>query len=163
VRKWLRKRPYDLCKSGRGSTDLQLWYTMFVTLQFKNLEKNCFKPRQTKFKRADTRHPRDVARDAITVRRAAAWCVHAEARLRPPVRARCLSHCVQVRSTRPKALGRCHVLCPHALDGGTASRHWSDDRRTSPPVPPYPSHTTTLPRLLTLVRKESTPPPRVRI
>jgi hypothetical protein len=34
--------------------------------------------------------------------------------------------------------GRCHVLIPHALDGGTASRHWPDGRRASPPIPPYP-------------------------
>jgi hypothetical protein len=163
VRKWLRKRPCDLCKSGRGSADLQLWYRMFVTLQFKNLEKNCFKPSQKKFKRADTRHPRNVARDAVAACRTAAWYAHAEARLRPLVRAQCLSHCVQVRSTRLKALGRCHVLRPHALDGGTALRHSSDDRCTSPPIPPYPGHTTTVPRLLALVHKESTPPPRVRI
>jgi hypothetical protein len=55
------------------------------------------------------------------------------------------------------------VLRPHALDGGAAPRHWSDDRHTSPPIRPYLDHTTTRPRLLTLVRKESTPPPRTQI
>jgi hypothetical protein len=92
-----------------------------------------------------------------------ARCAHAEAHLRPPVRAQCLSHCVKVQSTWPKALGRCHVPRPHALDGGAASHHWSDGRRTSPPIPSYPGHTTTLPRLLALVCKESTPTPRARI
>jgi hypothetical protein len=33
------------------------------------------------------------------------------------------------------------VLLPHALDGGTASRHWSDGRHASPPIPSYPGHT----------------------
>jgi hypothetical protein len=45
--------------------DLQLSYLSLGPLQFKNLEKNYFKPSQTKFKRADTRHTRDVARDAF--------------------------------------------------------------------------------------------------
>jgi hypothetical protein len=93
------------------------------------------------FKMSQPRHTRDVVRDAVAVRRPARLCAHAEVPLRPPVRARCLGHCVKVRSTRSKALGRCHVLRPHALDGGAASRHWLDGRRTSPPIPPYPGHT----------------------
>jgi hypothetical protein len=94
------------------------------------------------------RHTRDVVRDAVAARRPARLCAHAEVPLRPPVRARYLGHCVKVQSTRSKALGRCHVLRPHALDGGAASRHWLDGRCTSPPIPPYPGHTATLPRLL---------------
>jgi hypothetical protein len=36
----LRKRPYTLCKSCRGSKDLQLWYSSVCPLQFNFLEKN---------------------------------------------------------------------------------------------------------------------------
>jgi hypothetical protein len=36
----LRKRPYALCKSCRGSRDLQLWYSSVCPLQFNFLEKN---------------------------------------------------------------------------------------------------------------------------
>jgi hypothetical protein len=38
VQEWLRKTIYDLCKSCRGSTDLQLCYLAFEALQFKNFE-----------------------------------------------------------------------------------------------------------------------------
>jgi hypothetical protein len=40
VHNWLRKRPYALCKSCRGSRDLQLWYSSVCPLQFNFLEKN---------------------------------------------------------------------------------------------------------------------------
>jgi hypothetical protein len=116
-----------------------------------------------KFRQADTRHTRDVAR-ATPSRRAEppAWCAHAEARLQPPVRARCLSHCVLVRSTRPKALGQCHVLLPHALDGGTASRLV---RRppcvAAHPAIPRPYHDPTMTTRLGV--QGSTQPPRARL
>jgi hypothetical protein len=52
VHKWLRKRPYALCKSCRGLIDLQLSYLLLGPLQFKNLEKNLFKQSQTKFRQS---------------------------------------------------------------------------------------------------------------
>jgi hypothetical protein len=71
VHKWLRKSPYALCKSCRGLIGLQLFYLSLGPLQFKNLEKNCFKQSQTKFNRVDTRHTRDVVRDAVAAHRTA--------------------------------------------------------------------------------------------
>jgi hypothetical protein len=50
VHNWLGKRPYTLCRSGRGIGDLQLCYSPLGPLQFKNLEKNPFKQGQTNFK-----------------------------------------------------------------------------------------------------------------
>jgi hypothetical protein len=71
VHKWLRKRPYALCKSCRGLIGLQLFYLSLGPLQFKNLEKNCCKPSQTKFNRVDTRHTRDIVRDVVAAHRTA--------------------------------------------------------------------------------------------
>jgi hypothetical protein len=51
--------------------DLQLSYLSLGLLQFKNLQKNWFKQSQMKFKRADPRHTRDVAHDAVAARRPA--------------------------------------------------------------------------------------------
>jgi hypothetical protein len=38
VQKWLRKRPYTLCESCRGSRDLQLCYSLLGPLLFNFLE-----------------------------------------------------------------------------------------------------------------------------
>jgi hypothetical protein len=48
VHNWLRKRPYALCKSCRGSKDLQLWYSNVCPLHFNFLEKNSVKVCQSK-------------------------------------------------------------------------------------------------------------------
>jgi hypothetical protein len=52
VHKWLRKRPYALCKSCRGLIGLQLSYLSLGPLQLKNLEKNWFKQSQMKSKQS---------------------------------------------------------------------------------------------------------------
>jgi hypothetical protein len=51
--KWLRKRPYALCKSCRGWIGLQLLYLSFGSLQFKNLEKHGSNRAKRNFKRVD--------------------------------------------------------------------------------------------------------------
>jgi hypothetical protein len=46
-KRW-RKGPYALCKSCRGSRDLQLWYSNVCPLQFNFLEKNSVKVCQSR-------------------------------------------------------------------------------------------------------------------
>jgi hypothetical protein len=53
--KWLRKRPYALCKNNRGLGDLQLCHSLLGPLLFKILEKNSFKQGQTEFKSGQPR------------------------------------------------------------------------------------------------------------
>jgi hypothetical protein len=48
VQKRWRKGPYALCKSCRGSRDLQLWYSNVCPLQFNFFEKNSVKLCQSK-------------------------------------------------------------------------------------------------------------------
>jgi hypothetical protein len=79
----LRKRPYALCKSCRGSRDLQLWYSSFSPLQFNFLEKNKVKACQFElFWPWPSR-----ARAGVTRRRAVLLGPHAEAAFGPSVRA----------------------------------------------------------------------------
>jgi hypothetical protein len=61
VHKWLRKRPYTLCRSCRGMGDLQLFYYVLGPLLLKNLEQIAVEQSQIKFKTSRPRRARDVA------------------------------------------------------------------------------------------------------
>jgi hypothetical protein len=62
VHKWVRKRPYTLCKSCRGILDLQLSYLHLGALQFNYLELHSVKQGYLKIfagtGRSGTRRPR---------------------------------------------------------------------------------------------------------
>jgi hypothetical protein len=72
VHNWLRKSPYALCESCRGSRDLQLCYSLLGPLLFNFLEFWSVKQGHLEKKFSGTRRsrpPRDVERQAVRCRR----------------------------------------------------------------------------------------------
>jgi hypothetical protein len=140
----LIKTLYVLCKSCRGSADLQLCYLARGPLLFQNFEKNSVEKRQTKFQPHPPRlctperdaprlahapppqtrivglHRRRGPQDPHGKRRGFGWCAH---RLSPhPARATCVpaappDHWYR-RCTPP------HVAAVPRAHAATSSSHW---------------------------------------
>jgi hypothetical protein len=156
VQKWLRKRPYALCKSNRGLGDLQLCYSLIGPLLFKIFEKNSFKQGQAKFKSGQ---PRPHVRRQARRRRRAPTCATAvpgtlaEAGLDPPVRAPWTPPLAPHRHPRP-------VSWPHVSRALWPRR--ADQAAGRPlaslPYPPYVAAVTVPMPLLGLQVGEREPP-----
>jgi hypothetical protein len=139
VHNWFRKRPYALCKSWRGSRDLQLWYRSLWVLQFEFLEKLLVKVGQSKMFWHQRSRARAERRRCALPRSAAVGPLgpDAEAGYHPLVRApwgrpcRSASPALSPCSTRRAPSGHAAPTMPPA----TQSRRCC----TRSCMPPYPA------------------------